>query len=45
MVLVFDYKDFQVSLFKGGRMLIKNVANEKIALRAYREILQVFKLG
>ena len=45
MVLVFDFKGFQVSLFNGGRMLIRNVANEKTALRAYREVLQVLKLG
>jgi len=45
MVIVFDYKDFQVSLFNGGRMLIKNVANEKTALKAYREILQALNLA
>jgi hypothetical protein len=33
----------EVSLFNGGRMLIKNVPNEKAALKAlnaYREILR-----
>jgi molybdopterin/thiamine biosynthesis adenylyltransferase len=45
MVIVFDYKDFQVSLFSGGRMLIKNVTNEKIALKAYREIRQTLNLN
>jgi molybdopterin/thiamine biosynthesis adenylyltransferase len=45
MVLVFDFRAFQVSLFNGGRMLIKNVADEKTALKAYREILRVLKLG
>ncbi len=44
MVLVFDYKGFQVSLFNGGRMLIKNVPNEKTALKAYREVLQKLAL-
>jgi len=44
LVLVFGYKDFQVSLFNGGRMLIKNVTNEKTALKAYREILQKLDL-
>ncbi len=45
MVLVFDFKDLEVSLFNGGRMLIKNVTNEKTALRAYREILRTLKLS
>jgi adenylyltransferase/sulfurtransferase len=44
MVLVFDYKNLHVSLFNGGRMLIKNVTDEKAALKAYREILQALKL-
>jgi molybdopterin/thiamine biosynthesis adenylyltransferase len=45
MVIVFDYKTFQVSLFNGGRMLIKNVADEKTALKAYREILKTLNLA
>ena len=44
LVIVFDYKEFQVSLFNGGRMLIKNVTNEKTAQKAYREILQTLNL-
>jgi hypothetical protein len=44
MVIVFDYKDVQVSVFNGGRMLIKNVADEKAALRAYKEIVQTLNL-
>lgn len=44
MVIVFNYKDLQVSLFNGGRMLIKNVTNEKTALKAYREIVQTLDL-
>ena len=36
---MFDYKGYEVSLFNGGRMLIKNVANEEEALKAYREII------
>jgi molybdopterin-synthase adenylyltransferase len=39
LALMFDYKGYEVSLFNGGRMLIKNVANEEEALRAYREII------
>ncbi len=38
LAIIFDYKDLEVSLFNGGRMLIKNVQNEKTALKAYREI-------
>jgi len=45
LVIVFDYKDFQVSLFNGGRMLIKNVTNEKTAQKAYHEILQTLKIN
>jgi len=36
--VIFDYKDFEITLFNGGRMLIKNVKNEKMALEVYREI-------
>jgi molybdopterin/thiamine biosynthesis adenylyltransferase len=43
MVIVFNYKQFQVSLFNGGRMLIKNVDNERTALKAYREIMQILR--
>lgn len=43
LAIIFDYDDLEISLFNGGRMLIKNVQNEKAtlkALRAYREILR-----
>ena len=43
LALMFDYKGLEVSLFGGGRMLIKNVPDEASALKAYREILD--KLG
>jgi len=43
LAIIFDYKDLEVSLFNGGRLLIKNVQNENAALKAYREILK--KLG
>jgi len=43
LALIFDYGNFEVSLFNGGRMLIKNVPNEEVATKAYREILK--KLG
>ncbi len=40
LALMFDYKTYEVSLFNGGRMLIKGVADEKIALAIYREIIK-----
>jgi adenylyltransferase/sulfurtransferase len=40
LAIMFDYENLEVSLFNGGRMLIKNVKNEQAALRAYREILK-----
>lgn len=43
LAIIFDYKTFEISLFNGGRMLIKNVKNEKSALEVYRQVLQ--KLG
>ena len=45
LALMFDYKSYEVSLFNGGRMLIKGVADEKTALLAYREILKEIKKG
>jgi len=45
LVLVFNYKGLQVSLFNSGRMLIKNVADEKTALKAYREVMQKLNLN
>jgi hypothetical protein len=38
LALMFDYKGLEVSLFSGGRMLIKNVSSEAAALKAYREV-------
>ena len=45
LALMFDYKSYEVSLFNGGRMLIKGVADEKTALVVYREILKKIKMG
>jgi len=39
LALLFNYKTYEVSLFNGGRMLIKNVGNEDEALEVYREII------
>jgi molybdopterin-synthase adenylyltransferase len=40
LALMFDFKGLEISLFAGGRMLIKNVKDETEALKAYREILK-----
>jgi adenylyltransferase/sulfurtransferase len=45
LALMFDYKAYEVSLFNGGRMLIKGVADEKTALTVYREILKKINAG
>ncbi len=45
LAIIFDYKGLEVSLFNGGRMLIKNVQNEKTALKAYREILKKLNIN
>jgi molybdopterin/thiamine biosynthesis adenylyltransferase len=45
LALVFDYKGLEVSLFSSGRMLIKNVADEKAALNAYKEIGHILHLN
>lgn len=44
LALMFDFKSFEVSLFNGGRMLIKNVPNEEAALKTYKEIVETLKL-
>ena len=41
MLVIFDFMKMEVSLFDGGRMLIvKNVTDEKLAPKAYVEILR-----
>jgi molybdopterin/thiamine biosynthesis adenylyltransferase len=40
LAIMFNYKEYEVSLFNGGRMLIKGVMEEKTALAVYREILK-----
>ncbi len=39
LALMFNYNNYEVSLFNGGRMLIKKVSSEQEALRVYREII------
>jgi adenylyltransferase/sulfurtransferase len=38
LIVVFEYNGVEVSLFKNGRMLIKNVEDEENALKIYRSI-------
>jgi molybdopterin/thiamine biosynthesis adenylyltransferase len=45
LALIFDYKGHEVSLFNGGRMLIKGVATENAAFAIYREILMKISNG
>ena len=44
MLLIFDFMKMEVSLFDGGRMLIKNVTDEKLAPKAYVEVLRVLEV-
>jgi hypothetical protein len=44
MVLMFDYMKLDISLFDGGRMLIKNVTDKETGLKAYRDILKAINL-
>ena len=44
MATIFDYGKLEVSLFDGGRMLLKNVTDESSTMKAYREILQMINV-
>jgi molybdopterin/thiamine biosynthesis adenylyltransferase len=44
LALMFNYGSCEVSLFNGGRMLIKGVSDEKKALTVYCEILKKLKV-
>lgn len=41
--IIFTYKDYEITIFQNGRMLIKNVPGEEEALRIRQEVSQ--KLG
>lgn len=45
LAMLFIYKGFDVTLFDGGRMLIRNVKDEKSALRVYREVTDMLGVG
>ncbi|MEM4703640.1 MAG: HesA/MoeB/ThiF family protein [Candidatus Bathyarchaeia archaeon] len=40
LAIIFDYKNFEVSWFPNGRVLIKNVKDEKSALGVYGKIME-----
>ncbi len=44
MATIFDYGKLEVSLFDGGRMLLKNTTDEQSTMRAYLEILQLLNV-
>ena len=44
MLVIFDFMKMEISLFDGGRMLIKNVSDEKLAPKAYVDILRVLEV-
>jgi adenylyltransferase/sulfurtransferase len=45
VVIVFECDDAEISLFKNGRMLIKNVEDEEKALRIYKSIMNYIVVG
>jgi adenylyltransferase/sulfurtransferase len=45
LALIFDHGAYEVTLFNGGRMLIKNVKDEASALKVYREIIGKLGVG
>jgi len=45
LAIIFSYKTFEISLFNGGRMLIKNVNSEESALTVYKEIAKKLGIG
>jgi hypothetical protein len=43
IVLVVDYDGHEISIFRKGRTLIKNVESEEDALRLYREVNKIIR--
>jgi len=44
MVTVFEYSGHEISLFRKGRMLIKNVQNEQEALDVYQAVMKMLNV-
>jgi adenylyltransferase/sulfurtransferase len=45
LAVIFDFEKHEVSLFNGGRMLIKNVKDEKSALQVYQDVRKILGHG
>lgn len=45
LAIMLSYKNFEVTLFNNGRMLIKNAKDEKHALTVYREIFEKLRIS
>ncbi len=45
LAIVFDYRSFEISLFNGGRMLIKNVKDEETAQEVYGAVRRKLEAG
>lgn len=45
LVIVFDYDGHEISLFRKGRMLIKNVQDEDKALQIFQAIMKMMNVG
>jgi molybdopterin/thiamine biosynthesis adenylyltransferase len=45
LAIIFDYRNFEISLFNSGRMLIKNVSDEKSALDVYKQVNKTLGIG
>ncbi len=45
MVVVFDFKGHEISLFRKGRMLIKNVSSESEGMEVFRAVAETIGLG
>jgi hypothetical protein len=41
---MFDYMKMEISLFDGGRMLIKNVTDNELPMKAFVEILKTINV-
>jgi adenylyltransferase/sulfurtransferase len=44
LAIIFNYKNLEITLFNNGRMLIKNIKNEKEAQKIYKEITKKLQI-
>lgn len=45
LAVIFGYENSEITLFSNGRMLIKNVRNERSALTIYKEVVERLGIG